>query len=361
MKLKEDCWQHKRNEEAGSRNDEARMKNENLKERTKQFADKDSPEKQMKRAEVFQSEFRNQKSEIINFMVANAIYPFWSKNGNVFLRCSRKGLLTPERRSEIVRQLGIKTPGECLELRDWIKKEVAEKRLNRPIKDWIEEERPREMLAKQGAENLPLSKLLAIILRTGKEGLSAEELAKILLNRFGSLRAIDLASISELSSIDGVGVTKAVQIKAALELGKRFSKEKAAARKKLKKPDDVIDYVAEYYGLYLRDKEKEFFNAILLDIKNKPVDHIEISKGSVNAAVVDPKEIVKAASLKSASSIILVHNHPSGETSPSQNDIELTNQIVSACAVIGVKVLDHIIIGKNIEDFYSFAKEGLIK
>jgi DNA repair protein RadC len=294
------------------------------------------------------------QTAVINFMVANAIYPFWSKNGSIFLRCSRKGLLTPERRSEIVPQLGIKTPGECLELSDWIKKEGAEKRLNRPIKDWIEEERPREMLAKQGAENLPLSKLLAIILRTGKEGVSAEELAKILINRFGSLRAIDAAPVSELSGIEGVGFTKAVQIKAALELGKRFSKEKAAARKKLKKADDVIDYVAEYYGLYLRDKEKEFFNAILFD-------HIEISKGSVNAAVVDPKEIVKAASLKSASSIILVHNHPSGETSPSQNDIELTNQIVSACAVIGVKVLDHIIIGKNIEDFYSFAKEGLIK
>jgi len=183
----------------------------------------------------------------------------------------------------------------------------------------------------------------------------------MLLNRFGSLRAIDAAPVSELSSIEGVGFTKAVQIKAAFELGKRFFKEKAATRKKLKKPDDVIDYVAEYYALYLRDKEKELFNAILLDIKNKPVDHIEISKGSVNATVVDPKEIVKAASLKSASSIILVHNHPSGETSPSQNDIELTNQIVSACAVIGVKVLDHIIIGKNIEDFYSFAKEGLIK
>ena len=298
---------------------------------------------------------------LIDFMVSNAIYSFYSKNGKVFLRCSRKGLLTPEKRNELILQLNIKTPEECKELREEIKKEVAQRKISRPIKEWIEEERPREMLAQRGAENLPLSKLLAIILRTGKEGMSAEEIAMILLNRFGSLRAIDSAPISELSRIEGVGFVKAVQIKAALELGKRFFKEKATARKKLNKPDDVIDYVSEYYALYLRDKEKEFFNAILLDIKNKPIDNIEISKGSVNATIVDPKEIVKSASLKSASSIILVHNHPSGETSPSQDDIELTNRIVSACKVIGVKVLDHIIIGKNYEDFYSFAKEGLIK
>jgi len=158
-----------------------------------------------------------------------------------------------------------------------------------------------------------------------------------------------------------MGFAKTVQIKAALELGKRFFKEKANARKKLKRPDDVIDYVSEYYAPYLRDKEKEFFSVILLDIKSKPIDNIEISKGSVNATVVDPKEIVKSASLKSASSIILVHNHPSGETTPSQDDIELTNRIVSACEMIDVKVLDHIIIGKNTEDFYSFAKEGLIR
>lgn len=307
------------------------------------------------------SEIRNPTSEIIDYMVANAIYPMCSKNGKIFLICSRKGLLTPEKTAEIVQRLNIKTPKDCKKLREKIIREVAKRRVSRPIKEWIEEERPREMLVQLGAEHLPLSKLLAIILRTGKEGISADELAKILLNRFGSLRAIDSASISELSKIEGVGFAKAVQIKAALELGKRFLKEKATTKKKLKKPDDVIDYVSEYYAPYLRDKEKEFFNVILLDIKNKPIDNIEISNGSINATVVDPKEIVKSASLKSASSVILVHNHPSGETEPSKDDIELTNRIVEACKVIGVKVLDHIIIGKNIEDFYSFAKEGQIK
>jgi DNA repair protein RadC len=284
-----------------------------------------------------------------------------SRNGKVFLRCSRKGLLTEERTKEIIQKLNLKTADECQKLRQEIKKQVAKRKINKPIKEWIEEERPREMLVKIGAENLPLSKLLAIILRTGKEGTSAEELAKLLLNRYGSLRAIDSVPVSELSNIEGIGFTKAVQIKAALEIGKRLLKEQAQAKKKLKKPDDVIEYVSEYYAPYLRDNEKEFFNVILLDIKNKPIDNIQISKGSINATVVDPKEIVKNASLKSASSIILVHNHPSGEIEPSQNDVELTNRIKNACDILNIKVLDHIIIGKNVGDFYSFAKHGLIK
>lgn len=234
-------------------------------------------------------------------------------------------------------------------------------RTNRPIKEWIKEERPREMLIKYGPESLPPSKLLAIILRTGKEGTNAEELSKRLLNHFGTLRAMDCAPISEICQMDGIGHAKAVQIKAALELGKRLYKEEAEKRKKIKKADDVIGYVAEYYGPYLRDARKEFFHVIFLDMKNKPIHNVEISKGSLNATVVDPKEIIKEATLKSAASIILVHNHPSGETEPSSEDINLTNRIVNACDLVGIRVLDHIIIGKNKEDYYSLAKAGLIK
>lgn len=298
--------------------------------------------------------------ELLDFMVANAIYPMYSKKGKVYLRCSKKGLLTEERANDIVLQLNINTADECEKLRGKIKRMVAERKSTRPIKEWVKEERPREMLVQLGAENLPLAKLLAIILRTGKDGMSAEELARTLLNRFGSLRGIDSAPISEISKIDGVGLAKAVQIKAALELGKRFFKEKAETKKKLNKPDDVIGYVSEYYAPYLRDKQKEVFIVILLDIKNKPIGNVEISKGSINATVVDPKEIVKAASLKSASSVILVHNHPSGETTPSSEDVELTSRISYACDFVGVNVLDHIIVGKNPGDFYSFAREGLI-
>jgi len=301
------------------------------------------------------------KAELLKFMATNSIYPFVSKKGQIFLKCSTKNLLTKEKKLEIIAQLNIKTMEDCKKLRDEIKKLSKEYRTNLPIREWVKEERPREMLAKIGAENLPLSKLLAIILRTGKEGKSAEDLARELLNRFGSLRAIDSATISEISKIEGIGFSKAVQVKAAIEIGKRFLREQAQKRKKLNKPDDVVSYVCEYYSPYLRNSEKEFFNVLLLDVKNKIIDNIELSKGSINATVVDPKEIVKLASLKSASSIILIHNHPSGETKPSKEDIELTNRIKEACKLLDIKVLDHIIIGKNSNDYYSFAKESLIE
>jgi len=301
------------------------------------------------------------KKEIIDFLVGNSIYPMISKKGKVFLKLPKKNYISEEKAKEIIKKLNIKTADDCKQIRDEVKKQVAELRENLPIKKWIKEERPREMLISSGPEFLSLSKLLAIILRTGKEGTSAEELSKRLLNKFGTLRAIDSATISEICEIDGIGPAKAAQIKAAFELGKRLYKESAIKQKKIKSPGDIIHYVAEYYGFYLRDAKKEFFNVILLDIKNKPIHNIEISKGSINASIVEPKEIIKEATIKSASSIILAHNHPSGVTEPSADDIKLTNKIIDACNFVGIKVLDHIIIGKNREDYYSFANEGLIK
>ena len=301
------------------------------------------------------------EKEMFDFLAANAIYPMISKKGKIYFRCSKKAQLTRDRAEEIIEQLKIKTAEDCKRIRNEVKRRAAALRENRPIKEWIKDERPREMLIKYGPESLSLSKLLAIILRTGKEGTSAEELSKRLLNKFGALREIDSSPISEICKMDGIGPAKVAQIKAALELGKRLYKERAQKQKRIKKADDVISYVAEYYGPYLRDAKKEFFNVILLDIKNKPIHNIEIGKGSINASIVDPKEIIKEATIKSASSIILVHNHPSGDTEPSSEDINLTNRIIEACNFVGIKVLDHVIIGKNKEDYYSFAKWGLIK
>ena len=301
------------------------------------------------------------EKEMFDFLAANAIYPMISKKGKIYFRCSKKAQLTRDRAEEIIEQLKIKTAEDCKRIRNEVKRRAAALRENRPIKEWIKDERPREMLIKHGPESLSLSKLLAIILRTGKEGTSAEELSKRLLNKFGALREIDSSPISEICKMDGIGPAKVAQIKAALELGKRLYKESAQKQKRIKKADDVISYVAEYYGPYLRDAKKEFFNVILLDIKNKPIHNIEIGKGSINASIVDPKEIIKEATIKSASSIILVHNHPSGDTEPSSEDINLTNRIIDACNLVGIKVLDHVIIGKNEEDYYSFAKWGLIK
>lgn len=301
------------------------------------------------------------EKELFDFLVANAIYPMAGKKGKIFLKCSRKGLLTLELTQELIDKLNIKTAHDCEQLRKIIREQVAAHRENRPIKKWVKEERPREMLIKSGPSSLPLSKLLAIVLRTGKEGTNAEELAKRLLNHFGSLRAIDSASISDLCTIEGIGPAKAAQIKAALEIGKLFYKEKAEKKQRIKKAEDVVNYVAEYYGPYLRDAQKEFFNVILLDIKNKPIENLELSKGSINASIVDPKEIIKEATLRSASSIILVHNHPSGDAEPSAEDIELTKRVTQACEVVGIKVLDHIIIGRNEEDYVSFVKAGLMR
>ena len=141
--------------------------------------------------------FKNETMELFDFLVTNTIYPICSKKGRIFLRCSRKNLLTVDKTEEIITRLNIKTAEDCERIRNEVKKAVTGRRENRPIKEWIREERPREMLIKYGPETLSLSKLLAIILRTGREGTNAEELAKRLLNKFGTLRAIDSAPLNE--------------------------------------------------------------------------------------------------------------------------------------------------------------------
>lgn len=300
------------------------------------------------------------KEEIINYLATHRIYPLYSKRGNVFWR-DKDSLLSEEEKKEFIKILGINNSEDCSKIREEIKNRSKEIRKYKPIKHWIKDERPRELLIKNGPENLNLSKLLAIILRTGSDSKSAEELAKVLLNEFGSLRGLDRADISQLCSIPGIGIAKAVEIKAALEIGKRLYREEVELGVKIKGPKDAILYVKDYYAPYLRDSNKEIFSIILLDYRNKVIDNVELSKGSINASIVDPKEIIREATLKSASSIILVHNHPSGDTSPSRDDIETTKQVVEACKIVGIKVLDHIILGRNNNDSISFAELGLLK
>jgi DNA repair protein RadC len=300
------------------------------------------------------------KEKIIEYLATNSIYPMCSKNGKIFLVKKSSFCLSKEEERKIIEDLDLKDSRDCKELRDIIRTKSRENKRNKPIKEWVEEERPREMLLKYGADKLPLSKLLAIILRTGNDSLSAEELGRELINRFKSLRALDKASIDELCTIQGVGMAKASQIKAAFELGKRFYKEEAEKMTRITNPQDVINYVMEYYSPYLRDLNKEIFNIILLDNRNKVIGNIEMSKGNLTSSIVDVKDIVREATLKSASSIILVHNHPSGEPEPSKEDINTTNLVVEACKLVGIRVLDHIIIGKNRNDYASFYKLGLI-
>lgn len=299
-------------------------------------------------------------SNTIDLLVTKRMYPMFSTKGKIFFKRPSRTDLSDKEAEEIIKRLSLKTGEDCRRVRKIVREQLSQQRTNKPIRLWVEEERPREMLFKYGPSSLALSKLLAILLRTGIEGTSAEELARNILNQFKSLRGIDSAPLKELCVIQGVGEAKAAQIKAALELGKRLYREKAEKKRKITNVQDVILYVSEYYAPYLRDAKKEFFNVILLDSRNKPIDHIEISSGSITASVVDPKEIIKEATMKSASAIILVHNHPSGEPDPSQDDINITNQIARACDLVGVKVLDHIIIGKNNDDFVSLLDKGLM-
>jgi DNA repair protein RadC len=297
---------------------------------------------------------------VYELLAENRIYPYTDRYGKIFLKCQNGVQITHEQEQDFLELLGVRTPEDCKRVRNILKRLHRQMSAYVPIKNWVKDERPRELLVKNGSQNLSLAKLLAIILRTGSIGESAEELARKILNKFKTLRNLDSATIDEICKIEGIGMAKATQIKAALEIGKRFIQEQAQTTKKIRSPREAVRYVSEYFAPYLRDAKNEFFFIVLLDIKNKPVKHIEISKGSVNASIVDPKEVVKEATLHSASSVILIHNHPSGEVEPSEEDVKITNQIVKALELVNVKVLDHIIIGKNHEDYFSFASAKLI-
>jgi DNA repair protein RadC len=300
------------------------------------------------------------RGEAIHFLATKRIYPKISKSGKVFFLKRKDALLNEGEKANLLTALEIKDEEDCKKVRDRIHEESSKINPHISINRWVKEERPRELLAKNGSQNLPLAKLVAIILRTGKIGESAEELARDVLNKFKTLRNLDSATIDEICKIDGIGIAKAVQIKAALEIGKRLMQEQAQTTKKIRSPREALQYVSEYFAPYLRDAKNEFFFIVLLDIKNKPIKHVEISKGSINASIVDPKDLVKEATLNSASSMILVHNHPSGDTEPSEEDVKITSQIVKALELVNVKVLDHIILGKNHEDFFSFANAGIL-
>ena len=303
----------------------------------------------------------NEKDKILKYMINNKIYPIYSKKDRIYFMNKKNLIISDEKLNEIIEKLDLKNSEDCNKIRILVKEENAKQNNYQSIKNWVKEEQPREMLIKNGPSKLSQAKLLAIILRTGTEGISAEELSRNILTHFKSLRGIDTASISELCEIQGIGKAKATQIKAVFELGKRLYREKAAKKKRISTVDDVIIYVSDYYSLYLRDSKKEFFNIILLDSRNKVIKNIELSKGSSTSSVVETKEIIMKTTVNGASSIILVHNHPSGEPEPSIDDIETTNKIVKACDLVGIKVVDHIIIGKNREDYVSFLEKGLIR
>lgn len=224
------------------------------------------------------------------------------------------------------------------------------------IKHWPEDERPRERLVKYGGEKLSDAQLLGILIGSGDRASkkNAVDLSRDLLKAFGDLRRIDSASVSELCSIKGIGTAKAAQIKAALEVGKRMASQMGTAKMALR---SSIDFVS-HYGPFLRNLKKEVVKVVLLNPKLKVIKDIDISEGSLNASIVHPREVMIPAIKESAASIVLIHNHPSGDPTPSQADIEITHRVVKTGEIVGIKLVDHIIIGEN--RHYSFADAGLI-
>jgi DNA repair protein RadC len=217
------------------------------------------------------------------------------------------------------------------------------------------DERPREKLLKYGAKSLTNSELIGILLRVGSNKDTAITLGQKILkeNEKGLLNLVN-ATPGSLNKFHGVSNAKAATILAAVELGKRISSTKASESFKITSPQDVSALVMEDMRYY----KKEYFRIILLDTKNKVIDIITISIGSLNSSIVHPREVFLEAVKKSSASIILLHNHPSGEVQPSREDINITQRLIEAGDIMGIKVLDHIIIGDG--TYLSFKEENII-
>lgn len=221
------------------------------------------------------------------------------------------------------------------------------------IRDLPVSERPRERLWEYGAGALSVPELIAVILGRGIPGESVTVTAQRLLEQFDGLRGISEATVEELAEIRGIGQAKAAQIKACFELADRLKSFPGGNKAVIKKPDDVMDVVAGK----LRGIKKEHFLALLLDTRGHVIKTAEISIGSLDTSIVHPREVFREAMAASAASVVLVHNHPSGDPEPSNEDIRITKRLVEVGELVGIEVLDHVIIAG--EKFTSLKRKGL--
>ncbi len=212
-----------------------------------------------------------------------------------------------------------------------------------------EEEKPRERLIKYGAENLSLEELIAIILKTGTKKYNVKELANKVITNFSNINEMKDIRINSLIQIDGIGKIKAIELLAAIELGKRINnQEEYTNLVSLNSPLVIIKYFNDLF----KDKKQEYFYAIYLNSKGKYIDKKLLYKGILNKSLVHPRDIFKEAYLLSANSFICIHNHPSGDSNPSKEDEIITKNLKELGIIHGINLCDHIIIGKN--NYYSF-------
>lgn len=222
--------------------------------------------------------------------------------------------------------------------------------MNIKIKDMAENEKPRERLLSIGANNLSNEELLSILLKTGTKESSVKVIASLIMSKYREIVNLKNATINSLTKIKGIGKVKAIELIAALELGKRVYYNIPQNNIILNSSDKVYDY---FKNFFVNEKQENFY-AIYLDTKSKLISYKLLFKGTINTSCVHPREIFKHAFLESAYSIIVIHNHPSGDTTPSNPDIELTEHLFETGQIVGIPVIDHIIISTT--SYYSFYK-----
>jgi len=222
------------------------------------------------------------------------------------------------------------------------------------ITDWPEGERPREKLMQLGAEKLSDSELLAILIRTGGKSRTALDLAKTIITRYGDFQRLSTMNYQELLQTKGIGPAKAVTLSASFEIARRTASLPIQQKLKINEPEVVFKKFEPQMG----HLKKEVFMVLILNSANVLLRDVRISEGILNSSLVHPREVFQPAILESAASIILLHNHPSGEVTPSQEDKNITYRLVEAGKLMDIPVLDHIIIGQK--KYFSFKEEGLI-
>lgn len=222
------------------------------------------------------------------------------------------------------------------------------------IRDFPQDERPRERFVSNGPQSLSNHELVALLLRTGTSQESVLQLSNRLLTHFEGLRLLKAATLEEMTEIKGIGLAKAIQVLAAVELGRRIANLAYDDRYVIRSPEDGAKYVMND----MRFLSQEHFVCLYLNTKNQVMHKQTIFIGSLNASIVHPREVYKEALKRSAASVICIHNHPSGDPTPSREDIEVTKRLVEVGKIIGIELLDHLIIGEN--KFVSLKEKGYL-